>query len=156
MSKRRDKTPRDAVRHNKTGAGIEREKDLLAEAERQVELSIQEQAAEHVDSAIGSLAKFAKGRQVGKVKPSASTVYNAAKSIIEFAGGRPETRDPRTGDVGGGVQIYIQQFGSGTATQLEAMQPIDVTDMSRPDALLAQAEHKVETVSKTYEVKDEE
>ena len=124
---------------------------VIEKAEEIEQKSIQDQALEHVDGAMGSLAKFSKGHQVGGVKPSAATIYNASKSIIEFAGGKPETREPVMTE-SKGVQIFIQQFGSGESRSIEAVAPIDV-DPHSPNAALATAEHVVNTVTKAYEVK---
>jgi hypothetical protein len=85
-------------------------KDILAKAEEIEQKSIQETAMEMVPDAMETLKRLMKGRAIGQAKPNASVVRSAARDVIEFAGGRPETRDPVKGDVNG-MQIYIQQFG---------------------------------------------
>ena len=86
--------------------------EALAVAEEIQKRSIQDQALAYVPDAMRTLGSFARGEAVGEVTPNASVARSSARDIIEFAGGRPETRDPRVGADGGGVQIVINQYGS--------------------------------------------
>jgi hypothetical protein len=87
--------------------------DAITEAEELLAKSIREQAAEFVPDAVSSLGAYAKGETVGKTEPTASVVRQSARDIIEFAGGRPETRDPRAGGSDGSVNIFITKYGGG-------------------------------------------
>lgn len=97
----------------------EEKKDALAKAEEIQERSIQVMALEYVPDAISTLGKFARGKKVGAITPTAGVVQKSARDIIEFAGGRPETRDPRVGEAGA-VQVVIQQFGPEVAQKILA------------------------------------
>ena len=92
--------------------------DARVKAEEIRERSIQDQAMELVPDAMKTLGKFAKGKKVSGVTPTANVVRSATRDILEMAGGRPETRDPRIGGGEGNVNIFIQQFGSDEARRL--------------------------------------
>ena len=125
-----------------------REVDAIAEAEAALSESVRRQAAAFVPDAIESLGTFARGGAVNGIDPSASVVAKTARDIIEFAGGRPETRDPNTTDPSQQVHIYIQDFGTKEYRELNAS--IDREDQS--SKLLEAEEMVANDVSDVFEV----
>lgn len=129
--------------------------EALAVAEEIHAKSIQDQALEYVPDAMQTLGSFARGQKVGEVKPNASVTRASARDIIEFAGGRPETRDPRVGSDGGGVQIVINQYGS---EKVEKIMGDLIPNKSRlvvgdtPNDSLAILEQSIDTVKKEFTV----
>lgn len=117
--------------------------DAMMVAEEQLAQSVRAQAAEYVTDAVDTLGSFAKGDDVNGIEPAAPTVASAAKTIIEFAGGRPETRDPKTSDPSQQVHIYIQRFGEEN----------DVIEAVNEAAAVAQSVVE-KGFSRTYEVPD--
>lgn len=124
--------------------------DAVELAEEIHERSIQQQAMDYVPNAMKTLGKFAKGNEVNKVKPSAGVVRAAARDIVEFAGGRPETRDPRIGAGTQNLTFIIQRFADGSTHKLEAHATIE-TELLDP---IAVAERALEGIHKTFEVPD--
>lgn len=132
-------------------AGIKLANSAMAEAEAIQERTIQDQALGYVPKALKTLGKFAAGQQVNKVKPSPQVMRAAARDIVEFAGGRPETRDPRIGSDGASLTIQIMQFGSGEpATILSGGREVPLL---RGDAF-TEAEHARTSVAESFEVPD--
>ena len=133
--------------------------DALVKAEEIRERSIQDQAMELVPDAMKTLGKFAKGKKVSGVTPTANVVRSAARDILEMAGGRPETRDPRIGGGEGNVNIFIQQFGSDEARRLA--EGGIVRDITPPipgsaDETLVEAEIRSHPVTRTISIPDRE
>jgi len=123
------------------------DKEILAKAEDIQAKSIQSQAEKLVPEAIDTLGKLMKGKSVGAAKPNATVVRSAARDIIEFAGGRPETRDPHAGDAGA-LQIVIQQFGPEVAQRILVTNDIPgVKRMEKPREINP-------SVSEEFEVPD--
>lgn len=114
----------------------------LAQAEELMAESVRRQAAAFVPDAVSTLGAFAMGHDVNGVEPAAPTVAKAARDIIEFAGGRPETRDPRTTDPSQQVQIFIQKFGDDD--YIEVNPSFDAED---PASKLVEAETMANSVS---------
>lgn len=125
----------------------------LEKAEEIQERAIQAQALEHVPKAIEALGKFSRGEKVGKVVPNSHVVRSSARDIIEFAGGRPETRDPRIGDGARQLTIVIARFGDGSTRTIDTSFQADVTPENDPIAI---AEDALRSVSKAFEVPDAE
>lgn len=122
----------------------------LVEAEVILDRSIQMQALELAPDAIETLGKFAKGEDVNKVTPNAQVVRSSARDIIEFAGGRPETRDPRIGGGDQNLTIVIQKFGDGTTRRVDVGVP---TEMEEQDPMTI-AEDALKSISKAFEIPD--
>jgi hypothetical protein len=122
----------------------------LAVAEEQFERSIRNRAAEFAPHAVDTLGAFAQGKKVNESIPSAAVIRQSARDIIEFAGGRPETRDPRIGGVDfGGVNIYITQFGDGKPVEkIVKGVNIDIDPANLPD----RTSKPNKSITRTYEV----
>lgn len=127
-------------------------------AEEAMSESIRLQLVAHVPAAIESLAALSRGETVGVVKEvSASTVRSASRDILEMAGGRPETRDPRVSDPSTQVHIYVQKHGPGGGYQR-------IADVSGPVDAMAELAHglvggpplrKPESVVHEYEIPED-
>ncbi len=80
-------------------------------------------AADLAPKAIDTLEKLMAGRAIsrGGDKPSPSVSLTAAKEILAQALGRPETRDPRTSDLGDRISITVLNLSTGTR------EPVDIT-----------------------------
>ena len=118
----------------------------LAEAEELLDRSIREQATRYVPDAIETLGKYTQGQQVGEAAPTASVVRQSARDIIEFAGGRPETRSPNASSEVGGVNIFITKYGSDDA-------PVHISTNGRDVVMEAELVGN-KTVARKYEVPD--
>ena len=133
--------------------------DALVKAEDIREQSIQDQAMALVPDAMKTLGQFAKGRKVAGIKPTASVTRASARDILEMAGGRPETRDPRIGGGEGNVQIFIQQFGSEEARRLAEggiVRDVSQAMAGTPDETLLEAEIRSHPVARTFTIPDRE
>lgn len=121
-------------------AAAEASVDVIAAAEKIQLRSIQDMALDFAPAAIETLGKFARGKGVGGVKPTAQVTRAAARDIVEFAGGRPETRDPRIGDGSQNLTIILERKSDGTIRKL--IQPIE----DAVEATFREAESLVEAV----------
>lgn len=133
--------------------------EALVKAEEIRQKSIQDHAMEMVPDAMKTLGKFARGQKVRGISPTASVTRQSARDIIEFAGGRPETRDPRIGDSGQQVNIFIQQFGSDEARRMAEAGLVKEIPLppapGTPDATLLEAEvARTPTITRKFEVPD--
>ena len=133
----------------KQGKSPEIGRTALAEMERRLSESIQLAASEYVPEAVKTLGEFAKGEPVNKIEPSAPVVRQSARDIIEFAGGRPETRAPEVAAGNNEVNIYVMRFGEEKAIPLEAALEAEV--VNNP---LAAAEHLKRKAQETIDVRD--
>ena len=134
--------------------------DELAKAEESYERSIRQEAMAHVPAAMKTLAKFSSGKAVGrgkkKIEPTAAVVRSSARDIIEFAGGRPETRDPRVGDPGLNLTIVINRFGDGSKREYDVTPHGDsIPAASTAAEHLEELERRTGFSPKTFEIPDE-
>ena len=132
----------------------ERAVNAIAKAEAYLAESVRKKAAGFVQDAVDTLGAFARGEEVNGVQPKDNTVRASARDIIEFAGGRPETRDPTTSDPSQQVHIYIQRFSDGKVVQA-AMGGGEIIDVEAKNDPLAEAEKASSSVSKSYEFDSE-
>lgn len=137
-----------------SGAEVARVESALEKAEEFLSESVRKKAATYVQDAVDALGSFARGESVNGVEPKDNTVRASARDIIEFAGGRPETRDPKTSDPSQQVHIYIQRFSDGKLVEADGT-PIDI-DAERVDDPLAMAEAAAKSVGKTYSLPEME
>lgn len=131
---------------------IRRDMQAMAKAEEIMEASVRAQANEYVPGAIDTLGSFSTGQSVNGIDPKDTTVRQSARDVIEFAFGRPETREPSHTDSSQQIHIYIQRFGDGQLIKAVDGSVIDV-DTSNP---FESAERLVNDISRTYEVADED
>lgn len=85
--------------------------DALQKAEELHDETLREMVVPHVPKAIQTLANFSEGKAAAKglKDPPPSVTYNASKTLIELAHGKPETRDPQTADSGTKVVVLIKE-----------------------------------------------
>lgn len=132
--------------------GVTQANAAIAKAEQIQEQTIQQQAGEFVPKALKTLGKFSQGLQVNKIKPTAQVVAKSARDIVEIAGGRPETRDPRIGDGSQNLTIVLQRFTDGTTKKIDRSAVIDID--AQPISPIEAAEQLVSSVTRTFEVED--
>jgi len=128
--------------------------DILAEADRQLEDSIQDLALGHAPDAIDTLAKFSKGQKVGGVEPTAHVVRSSARDIVEFAGGRPETRDPRVADGSQHLTIVLERKSDGELRRFEHASEGDFKEIIDGAEKLIEAVLPRKSVKKTFDMPD--
>ena len=141
----------------KSESELQKAANTLKRAEEMAAQSIREQAFDHVPSAMKTLGKYSKGLRASKntPAPAPNVIRAAAKDIIELAGGRPETRDPRIGDPNEQVRIYVMQFGgAGQPTEIEFGKTVQVDALRQAE--VEQAMDLTRGVHTVYEVDDEE
>ncbi len=136
---------------------LARSTNILERAEELASQTIREQAFEHVSDAVKTLGKYSRGKRVSRNTPlpAPNVIRQAAKDILELAGGRPETRDPRIGDPNEQVRIYVMQFGgSGQPTEIDVGKAVQVDALRQAE--VEQAMDLTRGVHTVYDVEEAE